>query len=114
MATSKETTKKKGAEKRRIRIKIKSFDAKIIESATQTIVDTVLRTDAEVSGPIPLPTHIKKYSVNKSTFVHKKAQSQYETRTHKRLLDILEPTTKTVDSLMNLSLPAGVDVEIKM
>lgn len=100
--------------KQRIRIKIKSFDHKIIDQSTKTIVDTVKRTGAKVYGPIPLPTATRKYTVNASTFVHKKSKDQYEMRTHKRLLDIIDPSANTVESLSNLNLPAGVNVEIKM
>lgn len=110
------SSKKDEAEenKQKIRIKIKAYDHKIIDQSTRTIMETVERTGAKAVGPIPLPTEKKKYTVNKSSFVHKKARDQYEMRIHKRLLDILEPTPKTVDSLTNLNLPAGVDVEIKM
>lgn len=101
-------------QKQRIRIKIKAYDNKIIDQSTQTIIETAKRTGATVIGPIPLPTEKKKYTVLSSTFVHKDARDQYEMRIHKRLLDIVEPTSKTVDSLMNLNLPAGVDIEIKM
>jgi small subunit ribosomal protein S10 len=100
--------------KQKIRIKIRAYDHKIIDQSTKTIMDTVQRTGAVVLGPIPLPTEKKKYTVLKSSFVHKDARDQYEMRIHKRLLDILDPTPKTVDSLTNLNLPAGVDVEIKM
>ena len=100
--------------KQRIRIKIRAFDHKIIDQSTKTIIDTVQRTGAKIYGPIPLPTEKKKYTVNSSTFVHKTARDQYEMRIHKRLLDIIDPASKTVESLMNLSLPAGVDLEIKM
>ena len=100
--------------KQKIRIKIKAFDHKIIDQSTKTIIDTAQRSGAQIFGPIPLPTEKKKYTVNRSTFVHKDARDQYEMRTHKRLIDIIEPTAKTVEDLTNLSLPAGVDVEIKM
>jgi small subunit ribosomal protein S10 len=100
--------------KQRIRIKIKAFDHKIIDQSTKTIIDTAERTGAGVYGPIPLPTEKKKYTVNSSTFVHKDSRDQYEIRIHKRLVDIIEPTAKTIESLTNLGLPAGVDVEIKM
>jgi small subunit ribosomal protein S10 len=100
--------------KPRIRIKIKAFDHKIIDQSTKTIIDTAQRSGAQIFGPIPLPTEKKKYTVNKSTFVHKDARDQYEMRIHKRLVDIIEPSAKTVDALTNLSLPAGVDIEIKM
>ncbi|OIO48173.1 MAG: 30S ribosomal protein S10 [Parcubacteria group bacterium CG_4_9_14_0_2_um_filter_41_8] len=100
--------------KQRIRIKIRAYDSKIIDQSTRTIIDTAIRSGAEISGPIPLPTEKTKYTVNKSTFVHKNSRDQYEMRVHKRLIDILDPTPKTVDSLMNLNLPSGVDIEIKM
>ncbi len=98
----------------RLRVKIKAYDHKIIDGATKTIIDTAERNGAKVVGPVPLPTHIQKYSVNRATFVHKTAQEQFEMRTHKRLLDILSPSPKAIDALMNLNLPSGVDVEIKM
>ena len=113
MADSKKT-KKEESEKQRIRIKIKAFDHKIIDQSTKTIIDTAARTDAQIFGPIPLPTEKHKYTVNRSTFVHKNARDQYEMRIHKRLIDIVDPTAKTIEDLTNLSLPAGVDVEIKM
>ncbi len=100
--------------KQKIRIKIKAYDHKIIDQSTRTIMETVKRTGALIQGPVPLPTEKKKYTVLKSSFVHKDARDQYEMRIHKRLLDILSPTPKTIDSLSSLSLPAGVDVEIKM
>jgi small subunit ribosomal protein S10 len=100
--------------KQRIRIKIKAFDHKIIDQSTKTIVETIERSDAKFFGPIPLPTEKKKYTVNRSTFVHKDARDQYEMRTHKRIIDIIEPNAKTIEDLTNLNLPAGVDVEIKM
>lgn len=108
---------KKGGEaeqEQRVRIKIRSFDNKIIDASTRTIMDTVERSGAKTVGPVPLPTEIKKYTVNRSTFVHKNAREQFEMRVHKRLLDILNPSQKTIDALMSLNLPAGVDVEIKM
>jgi len=100
--------------KQRIRIKIKAFDHKIIDQSTKTIAETIERSGARFFGPIPLPTEKKKYTVNRSTFVHKDARDQYEIRVHKRLIDIIEPSAQTIDSLGSLSLPAGVDVEIKM
>ncbi|MDD4412825.1 MAG: 30S ribosomal protein S10 [Patescibacteria group bacterium] len=108
------TKESEGSFKSRIRIKIRSYDHKIIDQSTKTIVDTVKRTGAKLYGPIPLPTEKKKYTVNSSTFVHKDAREQFEMRTHKRLVDIIEPTSSTVEALSNLNLPAGVDVEIKM
>jgi small subunit ribosomal protein S10 len=104
----------KVAHKAKIRIKIRAYDHKLIDQSSKQIVDTAKRTGATISGPIPLPTEKKKYTVLRSTFVHKDSREQFEMRVHKRLIDILEPTAKTIDSLTNLNLPAGVDVEIKM
>lgn len=98
----------------RIRIKIKAYDHMLIDQSTKTIIDVATRNGAKVVGPIPLPTEIKKYTVLKSTFVHKDSRDQYEMKTHKRLIDILEPNRKIIDSLMSLDLPNGVDIEIKM
>ncbi|HRY82667.1 MAG TPA: 30S ribosomal protein S10 [Candidatus Moranbacteria bacterium] len=106
--------KVEGEVKPRIRIKIKAYDHKIIDQSAKLIVETAQRSGASISGPVPLPTETRKYTVNKSTFVHKDARDQYEMRIHKRLIDIMSPTPKTIDSLTNLDLPAGVDVEIKM
>jgi small subunit ribosomal protein S10 len=97
----------------KIRIRLKAFDYRILDTSTYEIVDTARRTGARVVGPIPLPTHISRYTVNRSPHVDKKSREQFEIRTHKRLLDIFEPTSGTVDALMKLELPAGVDVEIK-
>ncbi|MEI6378652.1 MAG: 30S ribosomal protein S10 [Candidatus Falkowbacteria bacterium] len=113
-AKNPKTSESAGAFKSRIRIKIRSYDHKIIDQSTRTIVETVKRTGAKIYGPIPLPTEKKKYTVNSSTFVHKNAREQFEMRTHKRLVDIIEPTAATVEALSNLNLPSGVDVEIKM
>src|SRR3989344_5567988 len=98
----------------RIRIKIKAYDHKIIDQSVRTIIDTAIRSGAKVVGPVPLPTEKTKYTVLRSTFVHKNSRDQFEMRVHKRLIDILEPAAKTIDALTNLNLPAGVDVEIKM
>ena len=100
--------------KQRLRIKIKAYDSKIIDASCKQIVDVALRNGAEVVGPVPLPTEIHKYTVNRSTFVHKNSREQFEVRSHKRLIDILNPNPKIIDALMSLNLPAGVDVEIKM
>ncbi len=97
----------------RIRIRLKAYDYRILDHSTSEIVDTAKRTGAQVAGPIPLPTLINKYTVLRSPHVDKKSREQFEIRTHKRLLDILEPTAQTVEALMKLDLPAGVDVEIK-
>ena len=100
--------------RQRIRIKIRAYDSKIIDQSTKTIIDRAQRIGAEIAGPIPLPTEKTRYTVNASTFVHKDSRDQYEMRVHKRLIDIFDPTPKTVDALMNLNLPSGVDIEIKM
>ena len=96
-----------------IRIRLKAFDHRVLDSSTSEIVSTAKRTGAQVRGPIPLPTGIEKFTVNRSPHIDKKSREQFEIRTHKRLLDILEPTQQTLDALMKLDLSAGVDVEIK-
>jgi len=98
----------------RIRIRLKAYDHKVIDQSAKQIVDTALRTGATIAGPIPLPTRKTVYTVVKSPHVYKKGREQFEMRVHKRLIDISNPTPKTIDSLMNLSLPAGCDAEIKM
>ena len=100
--------------KQRIRIRLKAFDHKILDQSAQQIVETAERTGAVVAGPVPLPTRIEKFTVIRSPFIDKDSREQFEMRTHKRLIDILEPTSKTVDTLMRLQLPAGVDIEIKL
>jgi small subunit ribosomal protein S10 len=97
-----------------IRIRLSAFDHRVLDEAAGKIIDTAERSGAIVHGPIPLPTRIRKFTVNKSTFVHKNARDQYEMRTHRRLIDLTETTFKTVESLQSLSLPSGVDIEIKM
>ena len=97
----------------KIRIKLKSYDHNLVDKSAEKIVKTVRATGAVVCGPIPLPTHKRIFTVNRSTFVNKKSREQFEMRTHKRLIDILDPTSKVMDALMKLELPAGVDVEIK-
>jgi small subunit ribosomal protein S10 len=101
------------AAKQKIRIRLKAFDHRILDQSAQQIVETAERTGALVAGPVPLPTKIEKFSVLRSPFIDKDSQEQFEVRTHKRLIDILEPTQKTINALMRLNLPAGVDVEIK-
>lgn len=108
MTAAKEETKPK------IRIKIRAYDHKVIDQSVRQIMETVRRYDAEIAGPVPLPTEIHKYTVNRSTFVHKDARDQFEMRVHKRVIDIINPTAKVIDALSNLDLPAGVDIEIKM
>ena len=111
--TKEEKGKEEGVQQR-IRIKIRAYDNKIIDEATKTIVETAERHNAKIIGPVPLPTAKKKYTVNRSTFVHKDSREQYEMRIHKRLVDIIEPSAKVIDAMMNLNLPSGVDVEVKM
>tara|TARA_Y100000588_G_C14157822_1_gene883463 strand:- start:89 stop:400 length:312 start_codon:yes stop_codon:yes gene_type:complete len=98
----------------KIRIRLKAFDSRILDKSTKEIVGTAKRTGAVVRGPIPLPTHIRKYTVNRSPHIDKKSREQFEIRTHKRLLDITEWTPQTVDALMKLELASGVDIEIKL
>jgi small subunit ribosomal protein S10 len=97
-----------------LRIRIRAYDHKILDASIKQIMDTAFRHDAQIHGPIPLPTEIKKYTVNRSTFVYKDAREQYEMRIHKRLIDILNPTPKIIDALTNLSLPSGVNIDVKM
>ena len=98
----------------KIRIRLKAYDYRLIDKTARTILETAERTGALVNGPIPLPTEKKLTTVLRSTFIHKDAREQFEMRIHKRLIDVLDPTPKTIDSLINLDLPAGVDIEIKM
>lgn len=115
MAETKKNAKAEAAEgKQRIRIRLKAYDHKVIDQSAKQIVETALRTGANISGPIPLPTRKSTFTVVKSPHVYKKGREQFEMRIHKRLIDISDPTPKTIDSLMNLSLPAGCDAEIKM
>jgi len=109
-----EKTTEESEFKQRVRIKVRAYDHKVIDQSVRTIIDSVKKTGVEVKGPIPLPTEKKKYTVNRSTFVHKDAREQFEMRVHKRLIDVFNPTARTIDQLSNLSLPSGVDVEIKM
>lgn len=110
----KEKEKKEEEYRPKIRIKIKAYDHKIIDQALKTIIEAITRTGAKICGPIPLPTEKKKYTVLRSTFVHKNHRDQFETRVHKRLIDVIEISPKTVETLTDLHLPAGVDIEIKM
>ncbi|MBI4266803.1 MAG: 30S ribosomal protein S10 [Chloroflexi bacterium] len=100
--------------KQKIRIKLKSFDHKIVDQSAVQIVEAVERTGAVVVGPVPLPTHIKKFSVIRSPFIDKNSQEQFEIRTHRRLIDIIETTSKTIDALTKLNLPSGVEIDIKL
>jgi small subunit ribosomal protein S10 len=100
--------------KQRIRIRLTAYDHRILDQSARQIVETAQRTGADVAGPVPLPTELKRFTVMRSPFIHKDSQEHFEMRTHKRLIDVLEPTPKTVDALMRLNLPAGVDIEIKV
>lgn len=100
--------------RQKIRIRLKAFDHRILDQSAGQIVEAAERTGAAVAGPVPLPTRIQKYTVIRSPFIDKDSREQFEMRTHKRLIDILEPTGRTVDTLMRLQLPAGVDIEIKL
>ncbi|MCL4399961.1 30S ribosomal protein S10 [Patescibacteria group bacterium] len=106
--------KEEKSEKDKLRIKIKAYDSKLIDNSVRQIIETIKRQGGTIVGPVPLPTEFKKYTVNRSTFVHKKSREQFELRIHKRLLDILNPEQKIIESLTDLNLPSGVDVEIKM
>ena len=98
----------------KLRIRVRAYDSKILDNSVRQIMDTALRYDAKILGPIPLPTEIKKYTVNRAAFIYKNAREQFEIRIHKRLIDILNPNAKVIESLTNLSLPSGVSIDVKM
>ena len=100
--------------KQKLRIKLKAYDSKVIDNSARQIVETALRYGAKILGPVPLPTEIHKYTVNRASFVHKDSREQFEMRVHKRLIDILNPSQNIIDALINLTLPAGVDIEVKI
>ncbi|HEV8677384.1 MAG TPA: 30S ribosomal protein S10 [Candidatus Paceibacterota bacterium] len=106
--------KKAEAPAPRLRIKVRAYEHKVLDASVKQIIETALRYDAKVAGPIPLPTEIKKYTVNRSTFVYKDAREQFEMRIHKRIIDILDPSAKVIEALTNLSLPSGVTIDVKM
>ncbi len=120
MTVAKKATapKKKAAAKAdstpRLRIRVRAYENKILDASVKQIIDTALRYDVEVLGPVPLPTEIKKYTVNRSSFVYKNAREQFEMRVHKRLIDILNPNQKIIEALTNMSLPSGVSIDVKM
>ena len=121
MATTEKKTAKKASKKdapageiQKLRIRVRAYEHKILDTSTKQIMDTAQRFDAKVVGPIPLPTEIKKYTVNRSTFVYKDAREQFEMRMHKRVIDILNPSGKVIEALTNLSLPSGVNIDVKM
>ncbi len=98
----------------RLRIRVRAYENKVLDASVKQIIDTALRYDVEVVGPVPLPTEIKKYTVNRSAFIYKNAREQFEMRVHKRLIDILNPNAKIVEALTNMSLPSGVNIDVKM
>jgi small subunit ribosomal protein S10 len=106
------SAKKEGIQ--RLRIRVRAYEYKILDISVKQIMDTALRYDAQVVGPIPLPTEIKKYTVNRSAFIYKNAREQFEMRVHKRLIDIINPSSKIIESLTNLSLPSGVNIDVKI
>ncbi|PCI29326.1 30S ribosomal protein S10 [Candidatus Wolfebacteria bacterium] len=115
--TAKKKTAKKASSKEivhKLRIRVRAYEHKVLDTSVKQIMDTALRYDAEVVGPIPLPTEYKKYTVNRSSFIFKDAREQFEMRVHKRLLDIINPSAKVIESLTNLTLPSGVNIEVKM
>ena len=117
--TTKKVVKKakavaKDAPMAKLRIRVRAYDSKILDASVRQIIDTAMRFDVKVLGPIPLPTEIKKYTVNRAAFVYKNAREQFEMRIHKRLIDIINPSAKVVEALTNLSLPSGVNVDVKM
>jgi small subunit ribosomal protein S10 len=126
MATTKETTKKAPAKAPRarkakvigdaphLRIRVRAYEHKILDASLKQIMDTAARYDAEIHGPVPLPTEIKKYTVNRSSFIDKNSREQFEMRVHKRLVDIINPNPKVIEALTNLSLPSGVNIDVKM
>ena len=121
METTKTTKTKKVLKKKdekevsqKLRIRVRAYDSKILDISVKQIIDTALRFDAQIKGPVPLPTEIKKYTVNRSTFIFKDAREQFEMRVHKRLIDIINPEAKLVEALTNLSLPSGVTIDVKM
>ena len=98
----------------RLRIRVRAYESKILDASVKQIIDTALRYDVQILGPVPLPTEIKKYTVNRSSFVYKNAREQFEMRVHKRLIDILNPNAKIIEALTNMSLPSGVNIDVKM
>ncbi len=97
-----------------LRIRVRAYESKVLDASVKQIMDTATRYDAVIVGPVPLPTEIKKYTVNRSAFIYKNTREQFEIRVHKRLIDIINPNAKTIESLTNLSLPSGVDIDVKM
>lgn len=111
---SKTKEKKEEGKEVVLRIRVRAYESKILDASVKQIIDTAMRYDAKVVGPVPLPTEIKKYTVNRASFVYKNAREQFEMRVHKRVIDILNPSPKTIEALTSLSLPSGVDIDVKM
>jgi small subunit ribosomal protein S10 len=107
-------TKEKTPGEVKLRIRVRAYESKILDASVKQIMDTAARYDAQVRGPVPLPNEIKKYTVNRSTFVHKDAREQFEVRVHKRLIDIINPSPKVIEALTNMNLPSGVEIDVKM
>jgi small subunit ribosomal protein S10 len=114
MKIPKSGTKKAGEGSVVLRIRVRAYESKILDASVKQIIDTAMRHDAEIVGPVPLPTEIKKYTVNRASFIYKNTREQFEIRVHKRLIDIVNPGAKTIEALTNLSLPSGVDIDVKM
>ena len=111
---SKAKSSAKTAEVQKLRIRVRAYESKVLDASVKQIIDTARRFDGIILGPIPLPTEIKRYTVNRASFVYKDAREQFEMRVHKRLIDIVNPTPKLIEALTNLSLPSGVDIDVKM
>lgn len=119
MSTAIKSTKKKSKSSdvevtSKLRIRVRAYDARLLDTSVRQIVETALKHDAIVNGPVPLPTEIKKYTVNRSAFIYKNSREQFESRTHRRLIDIINPSEKVIESLRNMTLPSGVNVDVKM
>ena len=118
MTTATTTKKAKretaNADSAKLRIRVRAYESKVLDTSVKQIMDTALRFEAEVVGPVPLPTEIKRYTVNRAAFIYKDAREQFEMRVHKRLIDIINPSAKVIEALTNLSLPSGVDIDVKM
>lgn len=117
VASSKPRASKKASSEdatSRLRIRVRAYESKVLDLSVKQIIDTALRYDAKIEGPIPLPTEIKKYTVNRAAFVYKNAREQFEMRIHKRLIDIVNPSAKVIEALTNMSLPSGVNIDVKL
>lgn len=113
-ATKKVSAKPQALEVQKLRIRVRAYESKVLDASVKQIIDAARRFEGTILGPIPLPTEIKKYTVNRSTFIYKDAREQFEMRVHKRLIDIVNPSAKLIEALTNLSLPSGVDIDVKM